>query len=149
MPLGLRLFLIAGSLLTAVYVLSKIRKNRMSMETSIFWILFSLVLVLLGIFPDIAGWFAGLLGVQSTVNLVYLVIIFLLLVKVFIQDQREARLERQMARLVQTVALERERQGQSPPPTVSDEGGRKPSEQQSDANDSEAARQLRAEVRKE
>ena len=110
MPLGLRLFLIAGSLLAAVYVLSKIRKNRMSMETSIFWILFSLVLVLLGIFPDIAGWFAGLLGVQSTVNLVYLVIIFLLLVKVFIQDQREARLERQMARLVQTVALERERQ---------------------------------------
>ncbi len=108
MPLGLRIFLIAGSVLAAVYVLRKIRKSRMSMETSIFWILFSIVLVVLGIFPDIAAWFAGLMGIQSTVNLVYLVIIFLLLVKVFTQDQRTARLERQMTGLTQSVALKAE-----------------------------------------
>ena len=107
MPTGLGIFLIVGSVLTAVYVLSRIRKSKMSMESSVFWILFSLVLVALGIFPDIAVWFASLLQVQSTVNLVYLVIIFLLLVKVFVQDQRIARLEGQATRLTQTYALDR------------------------------------------
>ena len=130
MPLGLRLFLIAGSLAAAVYVLRRIRKNRMSMENSIFWILFSLVLVLLGFFPDVAGWFAGLLGVQSTVNLVYLVIIFLLLVKVFLQDQREARLERQMTRLVQTVALDQEKEERSRALSAEDDAERPPRDEE-------------------
>ena len=107
MPLGLSIFLITGSLLTALYVLRRIRKSKMSMEISVFWLLFSAVLVLLGIFPDIAVWFASLLQVQSTVNLVYLVIIFLLLVKVFVQDQRISRLESQTTRMAQTYALDR------------------------------------------
>ena len=81
MTTGMRIFLIAGSVLSCVYVLSKIRKSKMRMENSIFWIFFSVILVVLGIFPGIAEWFAGLLGVQSTVNLVYLVIIFLLVLK--------------------------------------------------------------------
>jgi len=105
MPTGLRIFLIIGSLLTAAYVLGRIRKSKMSMESSVFWILFSMVLVVLGIFPDIAEWFARSLGIISPVNLVYLVIIFLLLVKVFVQDQRIARLEGQAKNLTQAFAL--------------------------------------------
>ena len=120
MPLGLGIFLIVGSVLTAVYVLIRIRKSKMSMESSVFWILFSLVLVVLGIFPDIAVWFASLLQVQSTVNLVYLVIIFLLLVKVFVQDQRIARLEGQATRLTQTYALDRIDEAEGQPTTEGD-----------------------------
>ena len=105
MPWGLRGMLIAGSVLAAAYVLRKIRRNKMSMESSVFWILFSCVLVMLGIFPGIAEWFARLLGIQSTVNLVYLVVIFLLLVKVFLQDQRIAKLEHQTAGLAQRFAI--------------------------------------------
>lgn len=105
MPLGLRLFLIVGSLAAAVNVLRRVRKSRMTMENSIFWVLFSLVLVLLGAIPEIAEWFSGLLGVQSPVNLVYLMVIFLLLVRVFIQDQRLARQESQITRMAQTMAI--------------------------------------------
>ncbi len=105
MSWGLRIVLIAGSLMAAVYVLRKIRRNKMSMESSVFWILFSGVLVLLGIFPGIAEWFAQLIGVQSTVNLVYLVVIALLLIKVFLQDQRIARLEHQVTGLAQRFAI--------------------------------------------
>ena len=105
MPLGLRLFLIVGSLAAAVNVLRRVRKSRMTMENSIFWVLFSLVLVLLGAIPEIAEWFSGLLGIQSPVNLVYLMVIFLLLVRVFIQDQRLARQESQITRMAQTMAI--------------------------------------------
>ena len=115
MSWGLRIVLIVGSLSSAVYVLRKIRKNKMSMESSVFWILLSAVLVLLGIFPDIAEGVAGLLGVQSTVNLVYLVVIFLLLIKVFLQDQRIARLEHQVTGMAQRIALEQSDGPERPP----------------------------------
>ena len=105
MSWGLRLVLIVGSIAAAVYVLRKIRRNKMSMESSVFWILFSGVLVLLGIFPGIAELFARLIGVQSTVNLVYLGVIALLLIKVFLQDQRIARLEHQVTGLTQRFAI--------------------------------------------
>ena len=107
MTIGLRLFLIIGSVLTCAYVLRKIRKSKMRTENSLFWFFLSFVLVLLGIFPGIAEWFASLLGVQSTVNLVYLVIIFLLLIKVFLQDQKTAKLESKMTYLTQTYAIDR------------------------------------------
>ena len=108
MTTGMRIFLIAGSLLSCAYVLSKIRRSKMKTENSLFWIFFSVILVILGLFPGIADWFAGLLGVQSTVNLVYLVIIFLLLIKVFFQDQRAARTEAQLLHLTQTYAIDRD-----------------------------------------
>ncbi len=107
MTTGMRIFLIVGSVLSCVYVLRRIRKSKMRTEDSIFWLFFSVILVLLGIFPGIAGWLAGLLGVQSTVNLVYLIIIFLLLIRVFVQDQKVARTEAQLVHLIQTYAIER------------------------------------------
>ena len=107
MTTGMRIFLIVGSVLTCAYVLSKIRKSRMKMENSLFWIFFSFILVLLGIFPGIAEWFAKLLGVMSTVNLVYLVIIFLLLIKIFLQDQKAAQTEAKLVHMAQTYAIDR------------------------------------------
>ena len=107
MTTGMRLFLIIGSVLTCVYVLNKIRKSKMRTEDSLYWFFLSFILVLLGVFPGIADWFAGLLGVQSTVNLVYLVIIFLLLIKIFIQDQKAAKIESKMVYLTQTYAIDR------------------------------------------
>lgn len=107
MTTGMRVFLIVGSVLTCTYVLIKIRNSKMKTENSLFWISFSAVLVLLGVFPGIAEWFAGLLGVQSTVNLVFLVIIFLLLIKAFLQDQKAAQTEVKLVHLVQRYAIER------------------------------------------
>ena len=108
MTTGMRVFLIIGSVLSCAYVLRKIRKSKMKTENSLFWIFFSGILVLLGVFPRIADWFAGLLGVQSTVNLVYLVIIFLLVIKVFLQDQKTAQTEAKMTYLTQTYAIDRD-----------------------------------------
>ena len=107
MTTAMRIFLIAGSLLSCAYVLLKIRKSRMRTEDSLFWIFFSVVLVLLGVFPGIADWFAGLLGVMSTVNLVFLVIIFLLVIKVFLQDQKAAKTEEKLADLARAWAIDR------------------------------------------
>ena len=79
MSWAMQMLLIIGSVMTAYYVLKKIRRSRMRTEDSIFWLFFALILVLLGIFPGIAMKISQWIGVQSAANLVFLVIIFLLI----------------------------------------------------------------------
>lgn len=106
MSLTLRILLIIGSVLTCVYVLSRVRKSRMKAEDSIFWLLFSLLLVLLGAFPGIVTNLADLIGIQSPINLLYLIILFLLILKIFRQDQRIARQQARITALTQRYALD-------------------------------------------
>ena len=106
MSWSMRILLLLGSVLTAVYVLRKVRKSKMRTEDSVFWLLFSLILVVLGVFPGIAIHVSEWIGVQSPANLVFLVVIFLLLVKVFMMDQRISRLQQQVTRIVQRVAID-------------------------------------------
>lgn len=79
----IRVCLVLGSLITATYILRRVRLAKVQIEDTIFWLLFSGILLILAIFPGIAYWAAYLLGFQSPINFVYIVIIFLLLAKQF------------------------------------------------------------------
>ena len=96
MSLAMRILLIVGSVLTACYVLRRVRKSRMRTEDSVFWLVFSLILVLMGLFPALV----------TGLNLVFLIVIFLLIIKLFLMDQRISRLQRQMTETAQTVAMQ-------------------------------------------
>ena len=61
---------------------------RVQIEDTIFWLLFSAALLVLAFFPGIAYWASNLLGFQSPINFVYVVIIFLLLAKLFLLSIR-------------------------------------------------------------
>lgn len=106
MSVALRILLFMGSVLTAVYVLRCIRQSRMRTEDSLFWLFFSLILLFLSIFPGVAQAVAGWLGVISTVNLVFLVVIFALIIKLLLTDQKVSRLEAQLQHLVQAYTIE-------------------------------------------
>ena len=105
MSLAMRILLIVGSVLTACYVLRRVRKSRMRTEDSVFWLVFSLILVLMGLFPALVTALAARMGVMSAANLVFLIVIFLLIIKLFLMDQRISRLQRQMTETTQTVAM--------------------------------------------
>ncbi len=105
MSTTLRVLLIAGSLLTAFYVLRRVRKSRMRTEDSVFWLVFSLILVLMGLLPDLVTRLAARMGVLSAANLVFLIVIFLLIIKLFLMDQRISALHRQMTEMAQTMAI--------------------------------------------
>ena len=107
MTISLRIFLILGSAFTCVYVLLRIRKSKMKTESSLFWIFFSFIMVLLGVFPRIAEWFSKILGVQSPANLVFLVVIFLFAIKIFLQDQKLARTEANLLHLTQVYTIDK------------------------------------------
>ena len=107
MSIAMRILLIAGSLMTALYVLRRVRKSRMRTEDSVFWLVFSLVLVLMGLLPGLVARLAAAIGVMSAANLVFLIVIFLLIIKLFLMDQRISALQRQVSDTAQAVAIER------------------------------------------
>ena len=106
MSWAMRVLLIIGSVITAFYVLKKIRRSRMRTEDSLFWLFFALILVILGVFPGIAIGVYEWIGVQSPANLVFLVVIFLLIVRVFMMDQQLSKLRQQVTNTVQRVAID-------------------------------------------
>ncbi len=109
----IRVVLIVGAFVTMGFMLHRIRSSRIRIEDSIFWILFSVMIVLLSLFPQIAFWVGELLNVQSPINVVYLVMIFVLLVKLFTMTAKMSQLESKVNRLAQRMALEQtERAGE-------------------------------------
>lgn len=101
----LSILLFAGAVFTMFYFIYKIRKNRLQIEYAISWSLFSVLLVVLGAFPRIVVWAADLIGVQSPVNLLYLGIIFILIVKQFTTTIKLSKMDRQITELTQHIAL--------------------------------------------
>ena len=74
----IRIVLFVGSVLSFFIVVRNIKKRKIRMEDGIFWIVIGFMLVILSIFPQIAVWLAGVFGVQSASNFVFLLVIFLL-----------------------------------------------------------------------
>ena len=75
MSVSLRIILVIASILVVFYVLRRIRKAKLKIEYSLFWIVFSFLLLIISIFPKIANFFAKICGIQSPVNFVFLFII--------------------------------------------------------------------------
>ena len=100
----IRICLIFGSLVTAWYILRRVRQAKVQIEDTIFWLLFSAALLILAIF-----WAANLLGFMSPINFVYVVIIFLLLAKQFFMSIRLSQLDSKVRILTEQVALNEEK----------------------------------------
>ena len=105
MSMALRLLLLIGAVWMAVYILRKIRKAQMQIDDALFWIVTAFLFVILGVFPEIAIKAAHLLGVQSPANLVFLVVIFLLLFKLFALTRKVSVLEHKLRYFAQTYAI--------------------------------------------
>lgn len=101
----LRIFLIIASLVTVAWILRKIRKLKVKMEDAIFWLIFSGILIVLAIFPEISYWFSRILGIESPANLVFLLVICLLLEKIFTLSIIMSQLEEKVSILSAEVAL--------------------------------------------
>ena len=101
----LKALLVVASILTVCWILRKIRKNKVKMEDAIFWIFFAGILLVLAIFPEISYKLCRMFGVMSPSNLVFLVIIFLLVEKIFTLSIIVSQLEDKIGVLSAEVAL--------------------------------------------
>lgn len=105
MTTTLRTLLVVASIITVIWILRQIRKLRVKMEDAIFWIFFAGILLILAIFPEISFRLSRLLGFMSPANLIFIVVIFLLMEKVFTLSIVVSQLEEKVVILSAEIAL--------------------------------------------
>lgn len=107
MTITLRIILLVVSVLNCMWIIRRIRKSQAKIEDSVFWVLFSGLLVCMSVFPQVIEWGAAITGVQSTVNFVFLVIIFVLIVKLFRLSIKLSQIESKVQTFAQTYAIDK------------------------------------------
>lgn len=107
MSLCIRILLIVGAITVLVFMLRKIRQSKLKIEYILFWITFSVILVFMGLFPQVISWISELLGFQAPINLAYLVIILVLIIKLFFNTIQISALENKVENLTQQLAIDK------------------------------------------
>lgn len=107
LTIALRILLIVAALGLIAFLLYSIKKSKMGINDSMFWIGFSLLILLLSVFPEIASFFSGLLGFIAPVNFVFIFFIFILIVRDFFMNRRISQLENRVKELTQQIALDK------------------------------------------
>jgi len=88
-----------------VYFIRKIRRSKIKINHSIFWMVFGLILLSLAAIPESFFWISYLLGFQSPANLLYVLVIFLMVIKLFTTTMRLSKLSEQVEALAQELAI--------------------------------------------
>lgn len=101
----LRVVLIVISVLVAIYTIRRIRKSHLNIDDSVYWIAFSVILLVMSIFPQIAAFFAHLIGIDSTVNFVFLFVIALVFIKLFQLAVDLSITKHRLNHLIQRIAI--------------------------------------------
>lgn len=105
MSLVLRLLLILGALFLMWVVLKHIRKARIQIEDSLFWVSFVAIIIFIAIFPDTMRAAANLLGFVSASNFVFLCVTGILLIRLFTLSVEISRLKYRSNQLAAYLAL--------------------------------------------
>ncbi len=116
MSVTLRILCVLGSAITFAVIAKRIKKAKVRIDDSLFWIVFSFGLLVIAIFPDIPRFLATLFGFQATSNFVFLAVIMLLLLREFSNTMKISMLNERLNELAQEQALQakEEEDGEGP-----------------------------------
>lgn len=96
---------IVAALLTLGVVIEMMRRKRMRERHAIWWLLAGVLALIIGIFPGILDWAAGILGIGAPVNLVFFVSIAVLFLVCIQHSSELTTLEDKTRTLAEEVVL--------------------------------------------
>ncbi|KQM14453.1 hypothetical protein ASF83_15255 [Plantibacter sp. Leaf171] len=106
MPLGTYLLGIVAALFTLGLVIEMLRRRQLRERHAIWWLIAGLLALIIGVFPQVLVWAAGVIGVEIPTNLVFFVSILILFL-VSIQHSSElTTLENRSRTLAEESALQ-------------------------------------------
>lgn len=105
MPIRLQVALICVTLIYFFFLTRNIKKQKLRTEYAVVWVLFSIILIIMSVFPQIPGFIAKILGISTVINAIYLLIIFFLCCLVYILYTKVSTLEEKLKNLIHVVAL--------------------------------------------
>lgn len=105
MGLKLQIFFVIASVLTFIFVIKKIQKHGLNIDDAIVWILWSIVLLIVSVFPSIPTWISKKLGFMSTSNFIFCLFIFFLYIMLFNQTTQISKLKEKQKDLIQKLSI--------------------------------------------
>lgn len=103
MTLSMFSALLAGLVVVAIFWL--LRRDRLPVMHSVWWLCVAGLIALLGFFPRLIDVAAGWVGVAYSPSLLFIVAILVLLLKVLLEDVDVSHDRRRLLRLSQKVAM--------------------------------------------
>ncbi len=105
MSLNLKISLIVFSLVWIGIIIYSIRHKKISVRYSLFWIFASLIIFLVGVFPQIVEFINELLGFEVISNLIVGLLITILMMITFILTIIVTKQKNQIKELIQEVSI--------------------------------------------
>lgn len=105
MNVTLRCILIIASIFAFLLCIKRIKESKLKITNSIVWMIGSVALIVMAIFPEFIKWIAVKLGFIAPVNFVFVVVIAFLLMQNFIDNIRICSLNEKIKELNHYIAL--------------------------------------------
>lgn len=105
MTLVLRILLLIGALFAMGIVINSVRKSKIRISDSVYWVVSAGILVLFALIPQLAYFFSGLFGFMSPANFVLMLVIVLMLIRIFHQSCAISKLTYKVEQLSTELAL--------------------------------------------
>lgn len=105
MSIELRVVLLIAAVFSIGWIITRIRKAKVRLEDTFFWVVMSVVLLILGLFPGVSYWLASVLGIISPANLVFLVMICLLFEKLLTMSIMYSQMQDKYVTMAAEMAL--------------------------------------------
>ncbi len=106
----LQIILIVASLATFIYVILRIKKHQLNIDDSIVWIIWSILLLILSVFPGLPTYLSKLLGFESTSNFILTGFIFVIYIMVFLQNIKISELKEKNKKLIQRLSIDKKKE---------------------------------------
>lgn len=105
MSIELRVVLLIAAVFSIGWIITRIRKAKVRLEDTFFWVVMSVVLLILGLFPGVSYWLTSVLGVISPANLVFLIMISLLFEKLLTMSIMHSQMQDKYVTMAAEMAL--------------------------------------------
>lgn len=88
-------------------VIKAVNKKKLWLQYSLVWVVISVLMVIVAVFPGIANWMASIMQIETTSNLIYLLAIFALLILTFSLTVIVSKQSQRMKNIIQMVSIEK------------------------------------------
>ena len=105
MSVILRIVLLIAAVFSVGWIAHRIRKSKVRLEDSLFWIGTGIILGVLGLFPEISYRMSSLFGFQSASNFIFFLMICLLFEKLLTLSIMHSQMEDKYVVMVAELAL--------------------------------------------
>lgn len=109
MQISLRIALVVITLIYLLFILRAIKRKKLQISLSIFWILTAVILIISIAIPNLIGQISKWLGFELTTNMIFCVTIFIAFYLLFNLMIHISDLKRKNVKLIQEISILKQR----------------------------------------